>query len=910
MPLVLGTHLGPYEIISPLGAGGMGEVYRATDTNLKRAVAIKVLPESVAGDAERLARFQREAEVLASLNHSNIAAIYGLERSAGITALVMELVEGPTLADRIAQGPIPIDEALSIARQITEALEAAHEQSIIHRDLKPANVKVRPDGTIKVLDFGLAKAMEPTGAMSPSVSQSPTITSPAMMTGVGMLLGTAAYMSPEQARGKAVDKRSDIWAFGCVLYEMLSGKRAFGGEDVTETLAFVLTKDPDWNVMPPTLPPTVLLLLERCLQRDIRRRVSDVSTAAFALDEGIQGSRSVVPRGANRVSKSWQSVRERRRTFLASGAALLAGSVATGVAVWLAARPPSAELTRFEITGRPNAVPDFNNLDRDLAVSPDGLSIVYRGGPNGARELLVRRLGALEPTSVLTGSPRGLFMSPDGQWIGFFDAAGGGVLKRVSITGGPALTITSVDGSPRGAVWLPDGKIVFATANPDTGLQEVDASGGPVTVLTRPDRGNEQGDHFWPESLREGNAVLYTIKAAAGPLAASQIAVHNRESGTTTVVAKGGSHAQYINTGHLVYVTEQTLYSMAFDAATLTPRGNSVPLVSGVATTADGGVDAVIAGNGTLAYVVTAARFDRRQIVWTDRDGTEEPIALEPRPYQHPRISPDGSALAVDTGGESGVWLWDFARGTATRLTTDPKLGPFRAYPVWSPDGRTITFTSDPQGGRNIFRQPADGSGRVDRLTTSPNLQHPNSTTPDGRLVLFKEVRNGLGGIYTLSTTAGAQPQPLLTSPFDHSVADLSPNGKWIAVQSNESGNYEVYVRPFPDVNSGRWQVSSNGGTFPGWSRDGRELFYVATDGRLVSVSVETEPSFIAGKISQVVKPGFWPGTGTSGRPYDVSPDGKRFLMIKPFDDAASSATRIVVVQNWFEELKRLVPTN
>ena len=497
MALAPGSRLGVYDVVAFIGGGGMGEVYRARDSRLKRDVALKILPETFANDPERLARFQREAEVLATLNHSNIAAIHGLEDSNGVKALVMELVEGETLADRISRGAIPVDEALPIARQIAEALEAAHERGIIHRDLKPANVNVRSDGAVKVLDFGLAKAVDPVRATTDATA-SPTITSPALVSGIGVLLGTAAYMSPEQARGKPADKRSDIWAFGCVLYQMLTGRRPFDGDGIADVLGAVLRLDPDWTALPGDTPQVLRSLIRRCLEKDPRRRLSDISAALFALDEAVDRSRE-----SNRLSRAKPNLRERRRLVLASAAALLAGIVGTGAAIWLTARPPSTRMIRFEIAADPQVAPDITNLDRDLALTPDGLSIVYRGGRPGSVNLLIRHLDSLEPAIVAAvAAPRGPFLSPDGRWVGFFDSAAGGVMKKVSISGGPALTIATVDGSPRGAVWLPDDTILFATANPDTGLQQVAAAGGSVTVLTRPDRANGESDHLWPEPLR------------------------------------------------------------------------------------------------------------------------------------------------------------------------------------------------------------------------------------------------------------------------------------------------------------------------------------------------------------------------------------------------------------------------
>ncbi len=494
----------------------MGEVYRATDTNLKRQVAIKVLPASVAGDAERLARFQREAEVLAALNHPNIAQIHGLERSDGTIALVMELVEGPTLADRIAQGAISVDEALPIAKQIAEALEAAHEQGIIHRDLKPANVKVRPDGTVKVLDFGLAKAMEPAAAMSPIVSQSPTITSPAMMTGVGMILGTAAYMSPEQARGKPVDKRADIWAFGCLLYEMLAGKRALEGDEVSDTLAAVLRQDIDWNALPASTT-AVRRLLVRCLERDVRRRLRDIGEARIVLEDPSALAMSEGGNASLVISRMplW-------RRAMPAAAATVTGALLAGLGFSLLSQPAPATVVRTTISTTEGTALALEGTDRDVTITPDGSRVVYRGADN---QILVRALDQLEPIVLSVGpgpGPRGLFISPDGQWVGFYN---GNAWKKVSIAGGPLVDVAAGQGVPRGATWGPTGTIIFATLSSDIGLQRVSAGGGDVTVLTRPKPEQGELDHLWPEFLPGGNAVLFTITPLSGNIEDAQIAV-------------------------------------------------------------------------------------------------------------------------------------------------------------------------------------------------------------------------------------------------------------------------------------------------------------------------------------------------------------------------------------------------
>ena len=587
MPLTAGTRLGPYEITAQIGVGGMGEVYRATDTNLKRQVAIKVLPEAVAADAERLVRFQREAEVLASLNHPNIAIIHGLEKSDGVTGLVMELVEGPTLADRIAQGPIPIDEALPIAKQIAEALEGAHEQAIIHRDLKPANIKLRPDGTVKVLDFGLAKALDPAPATI-DASQSPTVTSPAM-TRMGVILGTAAYMSPEQARGKSVDKRTDIWAFGCVLYEMLAGRQAFAAASVSETLSEVLKSDPDWQGLPADTPDGVRRLLRRCLAKDQKRRLTDIHDARLELDE-LSSDESLNARGADHARRldglagETASTRvARRRVWVAGAAAVIASAVVATALTWVVTRPPPPtplRVSRLTITPTRAAALTLSGNDRDVAITPDGSRVVYVG--NNGTQLFVRALDALEPVAVFTGAPRGPFVSLDGQWIGFVD--GNTALKKVAVTGGAAVTLTTLDQAPRGATWGPDDTIYVATLNATTGLQRVAAEGGSTMVLTRPDPLQGESDHLWPELLPGGRALLFTITAVTGGLDAAQVVVLDLETGTRTVLVRGGSHAHYVSSGpalaersareggYLVYMVAGSLRAVAFDLARLETR--------------------------------------------------------------------------------------------------------------------------------------------------------------------------------------------------------------------------------------------------------------------------------------------------------------------------------------------------
>src|ERR1051325_2867552 len=579
MSLGPGTRLGPYEIQSALGAGGMGEVYRARDTRLKREVALKILPASFASDPDRLARFQREAEVLAALNHPNIAAIYGLEEGQ---ALVMELVEGETLAHRLAPGAIPVEEALPIAEQIAEALDAAHERGIIHRDLKPANLKVRPDGTVKVLDFGLAKLNDPNVANVSSdpnaLSLSPTITSPALMTGVGVLLGTAAYMSPEQAKGKPADKRSDIWAFGCVLYEMLTGHRAFRGDETAEVLGAILHLEPDWQALPPELGEATRALLQGCLAKDRRRRVADITTALFVIDR----AKSLTP----------QEPVARKSRIVALSAAAIVVAGAAGTVVWSVMRqdPPPPHISRLSLGATGTFTPTIGGNEPALTMTPDGSRLVYVG--NGGTQLFVRRLDALEPTAVFTGSPDGPFVSPDGRWIGFAD---GIALKKVAVTGGAPVTFAMLDGAFRGGTRRPGDRIIFATFSSTTGLQSVAASGGPTKILTQPDRTIGEGDHEWPELLPDGRGVLFTILPPnPAALDAAQVGVLDFQTGASKVLVPGATHARYVNSGHLVYQAGGALRAMPFDVATLESRGTALPVVDNVMITSFGGVKAFV----------------------------------------------------------------------------------------------------------------------------------------------------------------------------------------------------------------------------------------------------------------------------------------------------------------------------
>jgi Tol biopolymer transport system component len=921
--LETGAMVGPYRIDRLIGAGGMGEVYRARDTTLGRDVAIKVLPDAFTSDPERLRRFEREARVLAALNHPHIAAIHGLEEAdplpgsgqTAVRALVLELVEGPTLADRLARGPLAVADALPIAQQIANALEAAHEKGIIHRDLKPANIKITPDGVVKVLDFGLAKAI--TGdAYRSDLSQSPTVTLDG--TGAGTILGTAAYMSPEQARGQPVDKRTDIWAFGCVLYEMLTSRRVFSGDAVSDTLAEILRGEPDWSALPVSTPAAVRKLLRGCLEKDRRERLPDIGVARLEIKQTLTAPLTAavalapVPR-----LPVWQ-----RPAPLAAAIVTLIG--AAGLGFWFLTRPELPRVIRLTMT--PSGATDFaiGAIPPQFAISPDGTRLAYVGA--GAQQIVVRAFDQLEPTALSgLGAPGGLFFSPDGQWIGFFD--GTGALKKVVSTGGPPLTVGPTIGSSRGASWSTDDTIIFATDNTTSGLLRVAAGGGVPQVLTTPNRAEGEQDHYWPELLPGGQAVLFTIVSTGG-LNNAQIAVLDLTTREQKILIRGGSHARYVPTGHLVYGVASTLRAVAFDLRRLEIVGTPVPVLEQVMTTATiGAVNMSISDNGTMVYLPGGVGTAGFTLVWVDRQGREDPLKAPPRLYLYPRLSPDGARVALDTRDEeSDIWIWDLARETLTRFTFDPAVD---THPVWTPDGQRLLFRSLRAGPGNIFWQAADGTGAVERLTESPTNQMASAVSPDGTRVVFREENATTGedlmvlaleggrwvqppspGAAGLGRSATSDVRPLVQTTFNELNGEISPDGRWVAYQSNESGQDEVYVRPFPDANSGRWQVSTGGGTRPLWARSGKELFYLGPSGAVMSTSVEGGATFRAGNQTRLFEGPYSLYANASGRTYDVSPDGQRFLMIKvgARSDGTSAPTNIMVVLNWFEELKARVP--
>jgi serine/threonine-protein kinase len=888
----------------------MGEVYRARDTKLSRDVAIKVLPQAFVVDAERLARFKREAQVLASLNHTNIAAIYGFEDADGVPALVLEFVDGPTLADRIAQGPIPVDEALAIARQIADALEAAHEQGIVHRDLKPANIKLRPDGAVKVLDFGLAKAIEPERALSPSHSMSPTITTPAL-TQLGMVLGTAAYMSPEQARGRPADKRSDVWAFGCVLYEMLTGTRAFEGDDVAITLSLILQKELDLAALPSDVPARIRQAIRLCLRKSPKERVPDIGSVRLALTGAFESDASAST-ASGVTAPLWRRVLP--LTLCAVVVALFSGLVAWSL--WPA--PVSQPQVRFEYLLPPGQV-FRNNQATLLDLSSDGRHVVY----NTTDGLFLRSLDALEPRLIASteGPLSAPFFSPDGETVAYFE---GRSLMRRPISGGAARVICTIDAQPSSGSWAANDTIVFGHQQ---GISRVSANGG-MPELVIPSKAGEL--MFGPQLLPDGDTILFALTTAAGATRWDQadIVAQSVSTRRRTRILPGGSAARYIPSGHLLFAVALDLFAVRFDVNTLQISGTPVSVMSGIGrpgnpATGSGAAFYALSTDGVLVYARAGSRGFLRAdeivpntLVWVDRQGREDSFGAPPREYVYPRLSPDGQRAALSVSSQlQDIWIWDIKRRNMSPLSSNPELD---GLPVWTPDSQRVIWASQRAGNLNLYWQRADGTGETERLTTSPLAHRASSVTPDGKYVLFAIAGGSAGGgqdLAMLALDGTREVTMILADPkYQELNGEVSPDGRWLAYESNENGEFEVYVRPFPAVQQGRTLISNTGGRQPVWSRNGRELFYIAADGALMSAAVETPRSDNEFAASAAVRLGgarYWDAEGSPnrGRTYDVSADGTRFLRIKE-DEAAERLDRrsIVVVVNWLNELKRLVP--
>jgi hypothetical protein len=878
-----GSRLGAYEIVSLLGAGGMGEVYRARDTALGRDVALKLLFPSMAGDAERVARFQREAQILASLNHPHIAAIYGLEQHGTARVLVLELVEEGTLAGRLASGPLPVDEALHAGRKIAIALQAAHDKGVVHRDLKPSNIAFTASGEPKVLDFGLAK-LGPDARPDPASSLSPTITSPALMTGAGVILGTAAYMAPEQAKGRPADRRSDIWGFGCVLYEMLTGRRAFEGEDVADTLANVLKAEPDWSRLPPATPTAIRVLLRRCLAKDPRQRDGDISAAIVLLEEA-DTLQAVMPQPApsrrSVMSGAW-----------IAGLALFAGAIiAGGMLTWMRT-PATPRVVRTAIPLAGSAAVRTAGNDRSVAITPDGRQIAYV--VDGGREVLVRTEDALQPRSLVTlPSVRGIFASPDGQSVGIIEAPNR--LGRIPIDGGALVPIALLDEVSRGATWLEADTIVFATVRGETGLQSVSAKGGAITVLTRPDAAAGELDHFWPQALPGGKEVLFTILSASAA-SGNQIAVLDLASLTYKVVMSRATAGRYLESGHLLYRFGEDWYAVAVDPDTWKVTSTALPIPDlGPQIAMD------VSRSGTLVHLRGVAA-PGREPVKVDASGRETPLNAPRRGYQVPDVSRDGRIVfhEATVAGGSDVFVLDPRRGTIEQVTSDPGRD---SEPIWSPDSQRIAYfsTSQPDG-PGIFIRPADGTGKPERLTRGTHL--PTYWSARGNWVGYVD----FGSNPISSTTAAAQMAVDVVGDRTPRVlrrggaAAVAPTERWLATVESVSDTFEIYVRPLPDSASRRFRVSNAGGLDPVWSMDGQTLYY--RSGRQVFAVDASAPDPSTWEPKPLFEGPYAFQVGPTQ--YAAAPDGT-LIMLKLSTEEEGEA-QLIMVQNFHEELRRLLP--
>lgn len=889
LPLATESRIGPYEIVSLLGIGGMGAVYRARDTKLHRDVAVKVLLPAVAHDPDRLARFAREARVLASLDHPNIARVHELEEANGIRALVMELVDGPTLADRIAQGPLPVDEALLIASQIAQALEAAHEHGIVHRDLKPANVKVRLDGTVKVLDFGLARAIDqrPDGGRI-------TTSSVAGMTVPGVLLGTAAYMAPEQAQGRPVDRRADIWAFGCVLFEMLTGQRAFGGETLSHVIVTVLEHDPDWKMLPVTTAPSIRRLLRRCLEKDPKRRLDSAAVVRIEIDEAAREPTPVVQAASQRSSR-WRPL---VWTATGAGAAMLVIGMLPG------RTPPSDPSEPLVSHIRIDGQLLLSQPGIHFAVAPSGKTVAFAVDDGGSRVLYRRDLDRIDPEPIAgTQGASDVFFSHDGRGLGFEVLS---ELWTVSLDGATPQRLF-VNQPLRGGTWSEGDKIVVGRVG--SGLWLVSTSGGEPRQLSMPERGDR---HELPQMLPGGRAVLFTIFASDKP---PRVAVHILASGETRSLFEGVA-ARFVRSGHLVFGRQGKLWAVGFDPGSLKTVGTARVVRDDVVWSAPGYPQFVV-GGGALAYVrasTGSSGLGKRLAAWIDRHGRTETIPIEPNNFLLFRLSPTADRVVAQIGASRDLWAYDFRRGTSTRLTSDRIIA--YSAPVWTPDGTRVAFTTWFEGEIGLGLVRADGSGQVEELVKGVGMRsfertHP-AILPDGTGMILSGLGPGAMAedLLFVPLTGERRLERLFQAAGNERNPAVAPSGRLIAYNSDESSRSEVYVRPFPDAGSRKWQISTEGGVGPVWTRGGSEIVYVDGQGRMVAVAVRSRGNdaidFSKPEPLFTLRNGLGPG---DDRVWDVTSDGKRFL-VGVGDEVVKGPERapeLILIQNWADELTRIV---
>ena len=904
MSLSPGTRLGHYDVTALLGEGGMGQVWQATDTQLNRQVALKILPDAFADDPDRLARFQREAQVLASLNHPNIAAIYGIEKSDDTQALVLELVEGPTLADRMAQGPIPLDEALPIARQIAEALEAAHEQGVIHRDLKPANIKVREDGTVKVLDFGLAKALDTTPEGDPS--QSPTLTAAA--TQMGVIMGTAAYMSPEQARGKPVDKRADIWAFGAVLYEMLTGQKPFAGDDISTTLAQVIEREPDWEPLPVTVSPGLGGVLRRCLRKEPRERIQAIGDVRLALEGGFE-----IPGQPAQVRPGFLP-QDRGRPLLASllGTAI-AASVITGVAMWFSTRPQAPD----RVEGAKRFTIPVGALPRGvgglLALSPDGKTVVYAARQeDGVVQHLFRRwMDDLAPAVMRdTQFGRDPAVSIDGEWLFF---RGDNALRKMPLAGGRPQTVSELPGPYLGLAWAQDDMLVVGGGT--AGLLEIPAAGGPGRVISPPPPDRR---FSYPQVLEGGRVILHTSSERGNFVTTGALWALFPETGERRLVVEDALAGRLLPSGHLVFWRSNDMWAVPFDTEQLSVNGTPVPVVEDVSVTLGGSIQFAVSDEGTLAYLRGSASESEKRLVWIDPTGQEEDTGIAGL-FESVALSPTGDRLAVGSSQASGnadVLVFGTARGEMTRITSD---GAFDGSPLWSPDGDHLVYTSEATGRPQLIRSRADGTGEPE-VVASFDADAADvvaySWAPDGTNVFVaRRPSPAEGADVGVVAADGSSPwRPVIATEAHEYTPAISPSGDWLAFTSDETGRNEVYVQRWPDGGA-RQPVSVGGGHNPRWSQGSDELFYerapAGPPDAVIRVSFERseDGSATLGEPTRLFPWRYFTRPGGQ-RSYDVTSEGSRFVAIRdPVGvDQSTGTTQIDVVLGWFGELSDRVP--
>ena len=898
MPLAPATRLGPYEIVAPLGAGGMGEVYRAKDTRLDRTVALKVLPEEFFENKESIRRFEREAKALAAVSHPNIAVIYSFEEVSGRYLLVQELLEGETLREALAKGPLQLKKALDVSLQVAEGLAAAHGKGIVHRDVKPENVFLTRDGHAKLLDFGLAR--HDVTRHDPSDTRSPTL---AAVSEKGVVLGTVAYMSPEQGRGETVDFRSDQFSLGTALYEMLTGKRPFVRDSAAETLTAIIREEPEpVTKLDPKLPALLGWTVQRCLSKDPEERYSSTKDLA----KELQGLRTHLSEAVSATDVAGAEVpRHRRRVPYWALAAVAALAIAVGLLLgsrFLRPGSPLASPLVVSLSFPVDAAP-FTGGVNPLALSPDGKTLVYSGSNSGKSMLFVRRLDRDE-VRLIPGTDGAVFpfFSPDGLEVGFFASAlAEGRLKKVSLAGGSPITLCDAP-IPRGGSWGADGTIVFAPS-PRSGLWRIPASGGEPRRVTSTNSANAE-NHRYPQVLPDGEHVLFELLELE---TTSRAAVVSLRTGEQRIVMDDAMYPRCLPMGHLVFTRRGSLFAAPFSPKRLETSGTPVPILDDLVANSTGLRCAEIAFSqeGTLVYVPTLQL--QRTLVWVDRKGAVERVPFPPGGYGEVALSPDGgraAAITVEKSEREALLFGDFARGTLSRSSAE---GNFVSL-AWAPDGERVAFGFGP-GGRmyNLFWQNADGSTAPERLANETVLEQeqPTSFSPDGSLLLLDGLNfNDTGptntgwDILVLPLSGEKALRPFLQTKSAETAGRFSPDGRWVAYVSNESGGWQVFVRSFPGPGQ-RWQISTDGGRDPRWSRSGRELFYRQGD-KMMVVDVEMKPTFRPGRPRTLFEGHFL-------RSYDVAPDGRRFLMIKE-DPAELGPAHVNVVLNWFEEVKRRVP--